>query len=57
MIHVHNCSFVHAAPTVFNLRPKPNFIRDFDFLALAGIPRIAAAIGQTVLIFSIGVES
>jgi hypothetical protein len=57
VIHVHNCSFVHAAPTVFNLRPKPNFIRDFDFLALAGIPRIAAAIGQTVLIFSIGVES
>ena len=57
VIHVHNCSFVHAAPTVFNLRSKPNFIRDFDFLALAGIPRIAAAIGQTVLIFSIGVES
>ncbi|KAF8163054.1 hypothetical protein B0H34DRAFT_649842 [Crassisporium funariophilum] len=56
VIHVHNCNFVHAPPTIFNLLPKPHFIRDFDFLALAGIPRIAAAVGRTVIIFPIGVE-
>lgn len=57
LLHVHNCSYVHAVPTPFTLRPKPHFIRDFDFLVLPGIPRIAAAIGQTVIIFPIGVDA
>lgn len=57
LLHVHNCSYVHAPPTPFALRPKPNFVRDFDFLALPGIPRIAAAVGRTVIIFPIGVDT
>jgi hypothetical protein len=38
------------------IRPKPHFIRDFDFLSLSGIPKIAAAIGRNLVIFSIGVD-
>lgn len=57
LLHVHNCSYVHAPPTPFALRPKPHFVRDFDFLALPGIPRIAAAVGRTVIIFPIGVDT
>ncbi|KAF8964133.1 hypothetical protein BDZ97DRAFT_947116 [Flammula alnicola] len=57
VLHVHNCNYVHAAPTSFTLRPKPHFVRDFDFLALEGIPRIAAAIGRIVMVFPIGVDT
>ena len=57
ILHVHNCNFVHAPPTSFVIRPKPHFIRDFDFLSLRGIPRIAAAIGRTLVVFSIGVDT
>ena len=57
VLHVHNCNYVHAPPTPFVVRPKPNFIRNFDFLSLSGIPRIVASIGRTVIIFSIGVDS
>ncbi|CAA7270166.1 unnamed protein product [Cyclocybe aegerita] len=57
IIHVHNCNFVHAAPTPFVVRPRPHFIRAFDFLSMSGIPRIAAAIGRSVIVFSIGVDT
>ncbi|KAF8892685.1 hypothetical protein BD779DRAFT_1510340 [Infundibulicybe gibba] len=57
VIHIHNTSYIHSQPTVFNLRPRPHLVRDFDFLALPEIPRIAAAVGQTVIIFPIGVDS
>jgi hypothetical protein len=57
LLHVHNCNYVHAPPTSFALRPKPHFIRVFDFLLLPGIPRIAAAVGRTVIIFPIGIDT
>jgi hypothetical protein len=57
VLHVHNCSYVHAVPTAFALRPRPHYVRDFDFLALPGIPRIAAAVGRTVVVFPIGVDA
>lgn len=57
IIQVYNINFIQAQPTVFNLRPRPHFLRDFDFLAMRGIPRIAAAVGQTVMIFPIGIDS
>ncbi|TFK26364.1 hypothetical protein FA15DRAFT_667446 [Coprinopsis marcescibilis] len=57
IIQVHNINFPQAQPTVFTLCSKPQFVRDFDFLSLRGIPRIAAAVGRTVFIFAIGEES
>ncbi|KAJ3502027.1 hypothetical protein NLJ89_g9071 [Agrocybe chaxingu] len=57
IIHVHNCNFVHAPPTPFVIRPRPHFIRAFDFLSMGGIPRIAAAVGRSVIVFSIGVDT
>jgi len=57
VIHVHNTAYINAQPTTFTLAPRPLQIRDFDFLATPGIPRIAAAVGQEVVIFYIGVES
>ncbi|KAL0947229.1 hypothetical protein HGRIS_013346 [Hohenbuehelia grisea] len=57
LLHVHNINYVHAQPNVLILAPRPHFIRDFDFLALPGIPRIAAAIGKVITIVSIGVDS
>ncbi|EMD34509.1 hypothetical protein CERSUDRAFT_159048 [Gelatoporia subvermispora B] len=57
VIHVHNTGYVHAQPTVFSVGPRPLFVRDFDFLAARGIPRIAAAVGRELVIFYIGVDS
>ncbi|KAF9459559.1 hypothetical protein BDZ94DRAFT_1006167 [Collybia nuda] len=57
VLHVHNTNYTHTAPTVFNLRPKPFLVRDFDFLAMRGVPRIAAAVGKTVFIFTIGADA
>ncbi|KXN87729.1 Nucleoporin Nup37 [Leucoagaricus sp. SymC.cos] len=57
LIHVHNVNYVHAQPTVFAIHPRPHSVQDFDFLAMRGIPRIAAAVGRTVHIFTIGVDS
>ena len=57
VIHVHNTSYINAQPTVFNLAPRPLQVRDFDFLATSGIPRIAAGVGNEAVIFYIGVES
>ncbi|KII88799.1 hypothetical protein PLICRDRAFT_110292 [Plicaturopsis crispa FD-325 SS-3] len=56
VIHVHNAAYVHAQPTVFNVAPRPHRVRDFDFVALPGIPRVAAAVGRDLFVFSIGVE-
>lgn len=57
VIHVHNVNYTQAQPTVFNLNTRPHFVRGFDFLGLRGIPRIAAAVGQVLVVFSIGVDS
>jgi len=57
VIHVHNTSYINAQPTVFTLAPRPLQVRDFDFLATSGIPRIAAGVGNEAVIFFIGVES
>lgn len=57
VIHVHNTSYINAQPTVFTLAPRPLQVRDFDFLAASGIPRIAAAVGNEAVIFYIGIES
>ncbi|KAL9714904.1 hypothetical protein Ac2012v2_001564 [Leucoagaricus gongylophorus] len=57
IIHIHNVNYVHAQPTVFILHPQPHIIQDFDFLAIQGVPRIAAAVGHTVYIFAVGSDS
>ncbi|KAG6865870.1 hypothetical protein C0991_010951 [Blastosporella zonata] len=57
VIHVHNTNYLQAQPTEFSLLPKPHLIQDFDFLALRGIPRIAAAVGRKIFIFPIGVDA
>ncbi|ESK88421.1 hypothetical protein Moror_14743 [Moniliophthora roreri MCA 2997] len=57
IIHVYNTGYVHAQPTQFELGARPHFVRDFDFVASRGIPRLAAAVGRCVYIFPIGVES
>jgi len=57
IIHIHNVNYVHAQPTVFILHPQPHIIQDFDFLAIQGVPRIAAAVGHTVYVFAVGSDS
>lgn len=56
LINVHNMAFPHAQPNVITIASRPNHIRDFDFLATDGIPRIAAAVGREVIIFPIAAE-
>jgi len=57
-IHVHSALHVHAhvEPTAFTLAPRPLCVRDFDFISLKGIPRIAAAVGHELIVFYIGME-
>jgi hypothetical protein len=50
-------TFVHAQPNAISIATRPHRIRDFDFLATRGIPRIAAAVGREVIIFSIAADS
>ncbi|KAJ3788791.1 WD40-repeat-containing domain protein [Lentinula aff. detonsa] len=57
IVHVYSTNYVYAQPTVFNVSPRPQYVRDFDFLATRGIPRLAVAVGRSVVIFPIGVES
>lgn len=58
IIHVHNTDYVPMEPTaVLTIAPRPLFVRDFDFLATPGVPKIAAAVGREVVLFQIGVES
>ncbi|KIK63831.1 hypothetical protein GYMLUDRAFT_71952 [Collybiopsis luxurians FD-317 M1] len=57
VVHVHSTNYVYAQPTVFNISARPHFVRDFDFLGTRGIPRLAVAVGRSVVIFPIGVES
>ncbi|KAI0822683.1 WD40-repeat-containing domain protein [Trametes gibbosa] len=57
VIHVHNVAYVHAQPTVFQIAPRPLYVRAFDFVACRGIPRIVAAVGREVIVFYIGVDS
>lgn len=57
LIHVHNINYVHAQPTVFTINPRPHSVADFDFLGMRGIPRIVAAVGRNVHVFTIGVDS
>lgn len=56
MVNVYTSSFAHTDPYSFVPEQRPLFVRDFDFLALPGVPRIAAAVGSKVIMFSIGVE-
>jgi len=57
VIHVHNMAFAHAQPNVITIASSPHHIRDFDFLASSGIPRIVAAVGRDVIIFPIAAEA
>jgi hypothetical protein len=57
IVHVYSTNYVLAQPTVFNISSRPHFVRDFDFLATRGIPRLAVAVGRSIVIFPIGVES
>jgi hypothetical protein len=57
-IHVHSAlhARAHVEPTAFTLASRPLCVRDFDFISLKGIPRIAAAVGHELIVFYIGVE-
>ena len=57
-IHVHSALHAHShlEPTAFTLAPHPLRVRDFDFMSLKGIPRIAAAVGHELIVFYIGLE-
>lgn len=57
-IHVHSALHAHShvEPTTFTLAPRPLRVRDFDFMSLKGIPRIAAAVGHELIVFYIGLE-
>ncbi|KAH9999033.1 hypothetical protein BJV77DRAFT_1058578 [Russula vinacea] len=57
-IHVHSALHAHShvEPTTFTLAPRPLCVRDFDFVSLKGIPRIAAAVGHELIVFYIGLE-
>ncbi|KAG6850464.1 hypothetical protein H0H93_012885 [Arthromyces matolae] len=57
VIHIHNTNYLHAQPTELTVLDKPHFIQDFDFLALRGIPRIAAAVGRRIFVFPMGVDA
>jgi len=53
LINIHN---KNAQPTTVSLAPRPHFIRDFDWL-LSRTPRIAAAVGRRVIVFSVALDS
>jgi hypothetical protein len=57
VVHIHNTNYLQAQPSILSVDTRPHMIQDFDFLALRGIPRIAAAVGRTLVVFSIGVDS
>ena len=50
-------ALIRAQPNVIHIAPRPHRIRDFDFFASRGIPRIAAAVGREIIIFSIAADS
>ncbi|KAJ7046506.1 hypothetical protein C8F04DRAFT_1060692 [Mycena alexandri] len=54
VLNVHNINYPN--PTTMALAPRPHFIRDFDWLA-SRAPRIAAAVGRKVIVFSVAVDS
>jgi len=54
VINIHNTTY--AQPTTVSLAPRPHFIRDFDWLASRS-PRIAAAVGRRVVVFSVALDS
>ncbi|KAJ7582454.1 WD40-repeat-containing domain protein [Mycena floridula] len=56
VIHIHNTQHINT-PNVVQVAARPHVIRDFDFLSSRGIPRLAAAVGRTVIIFPIGTDS
>jgi len=57
VIHIHNTSHVNAPPNVVQVASRPHIVRDFDFMGSRGIPRLAAAVGRSVIIFPIGTDS
>ncbi|TFK42839.1 WD40-repeat-containing domain protein [Crucibulum laeve] len=54
VVNLHNIEYPQAQPTSFSLYPRPHIVEDFDFMAMRGVPRIAAAVGRTVDVFAIG---
>lgn len=60
LLNIYNSSYAGAhstaQPTVFTFGPRPLRVQDFDFLAMGGIPRIAAAVGRELIVFLIGVD-
>ncbi|KAA1478812.1 hypothetical protein DENSPDRAFT_845929 [Dentipellis sp. KUC8613] len=55
-LHIYNAACSDAQPTFLNFGSRSSRIHDFDWLATPGIPRIATAIGRTVIILYIGVD-
>ena len=55
-IHLYNSKYLHAQPNVINISNVPHRVRDFDWLALPGVPRLAVAFGRDVIVFPISVE-
>ncbi|KAI5900038.1 uncharacterized protein SCHCODRAFT_02606795 [Schizophyllum commune H4-8] len=54
ILHVHNLGYLSQQPTQLAIAAKPHYVRDFDFLATRGVPRIAAAVGRSLVVMPIG---
>ena len=55
-IHLYNAKYLHAQPNAITISNVPHRVRDFDWLAVEGVPRLVVAFGRDVLVFPIGVE-
>jgi len=57
VVHIHNMRYIYAQPSVVDVAPKPNIIRDFDFISSQGTSIIAAAVGRQLVLLSVDLDS
>ena len=58
VIHVQQLQLHPRTTNCFSaIAPRPDFVRDFDFLSTPGIPRLAAAVGHELFVCPIGTDS
>ena len=55
-IWLNNVNHLQTQATSITIAPRPHRVIDFDWLATRGVPRIVAAVGKDVVIFSISEE-
>jgi hypothetical protein len=56
MLHIHNTRYPRAMPAALTIKPPPFEISDFDWLGtmFRGCPQVAVAVGDTLVVGSIG---